>query len=222
MEKEIWCFTEANPQYEVSTFGNVRRFYKGVKSAGTVDRYKSIHPTPHKKGYLKMRIGYVHRLVALAFLPAVEGKTHVNHIDGNKQNNHYTNLEWCTPTENNLHAHHVLGLTVIKPVTLIHRKDRTIFGEFPSELNAKKTVGSLKGFLVVPTDLYSEDYVNTILDKPRKRREYAPSSGRKLTIREVIDIKKLITTGMRDYHIALKVGCKNMTVRGIRLGKLYR
>ena len=28
----------------------------------------------------------------------------INHIDGNKQNNHYSNLEWCTSAENKQHA----------------------------------------------------------------------------------------------------------------------
>ncbi|MBR9689145.1 HNH endonuclease [Bacillus cereus] len=46
----------------------------------------------------------VHRLVASAFIPKVEGKNSVNHIDGNPKNNCLSNLEWCDHTENNNHA----------------------------------------------------------------------------------------------------------------------
>jgi len=46
-----------------------------------------------------------HRLVAQLFLPPhEEDKTIINHIDGNKLNNHYSNLEWTTYYGNNLHA----------------------------------------------------------------------------------------------------------------------
>jgi hypothetical protein len=51
----------------------------------------------------RLRI-FVHKLVALTYLPRVEGKENVNHKDGNKLNNHYSNLEWVTPSENRLHA----------------------------------------------------------------------------------------------------------------------
>ncbi len=47
----------------------------------------------------------VHRLSMIAFNP-VPGyeNLQINHIDGNKFNNHISNLEWCTPMENIIHS----------------------------------------------------------------------------------------------------------------------
>ena len=46
----------------------------------------------------------VHRLVAKAFVENPRGLDIVNHIDGDKSNNNYTNLEWVTCSENTRHA----------------------------------------------------------------------------------------------------------------------
>lgn len=52
----------------------------------------------------KTRTCRVHRLVAQTYISNPEGKREVNHIDGDKSNNHVSNLEWCTSLENKAHA----------------------------------------------------------------------------------------------------------------------
>lgn len=61
----------------------------------------------------------VHRLVAMAFISNPENKPMVNHIDANKENNYYKNLEWCTRRENQDHSNR-LGLQVFIKGENIH------------------------------------------------------------------------------------------------------
>lgn len=52
----------------------------------------------------KRTVCKAHRLVAMLFLDNPKNEKVVNHIDGNKLNNHYENLEWCSHYHNNKHA----------------------------------------------------------------------------------------------------------------------
>jgi len=71
-----------------------------------------MHPAKGSDGYLatvirvngEKRNVAIHRLVALAFIPNPEHKEQVNHINGDKNNNSVSNLEWVTHEENIEHA----------------------------------------------------------------------------------------------------------------------
>lgn len=77
-----------------------------------------LKPCKSSSGYLKVSLGSkhknvsIHRLVAFAFVAGYEDGLEVNHIDGNKHNNHSSNLEWVTKSQNHKHKHSVLGKTV--------------------------------------------------------------------------------------------------------------
>ena len=90
---------------------------------GKVYSYKSfkwLRPDIDKNGYYKITLHYensryrfsLHRLVAKYFIPNPFNLPQINHIDGNKGNNHWSNLEWCSALYNNKHAR-ILGLNNI-------------------------------------------------------------------------------------------------------------
>lgn len=113
---EIWKDIENyEGYYQVSNLGKVRSLdrvqedslgrkypWKGKVMSPRINRDGYSQISLGKKGKVKTRT--VHRLVAEAFLEKIPTKNYVNHKDGNKENNHLYNLEWCTAKENTHHA----------------------------------------------------------------------------------------------------------------------
>ena len=89
-----------HPNYSIDEYGNIKN----------IKRDKQLKPYLTPKGYYKVVLNgthyFVHRLVALNFIPNPDSDNlvQVNHIDGNKLNNHIDNLEWVTCKKNINHA----------------------------------------------------------------------------------------------------------------------
>tara|TARA_R110000851_G_C13074764_1_gene565189 strand:- start:717 stop:1226 length:510 start_codon:yes stop_codon:yes gene_type:complete len=103
--KEEWIDIEGYEGfYQISSIGRVKSFHR--------KKPKILVCFISKNGYVRIELNLkgkakkypVHRLVALGFIKTCNTRLEVNHIDGNKLNNNLVNLEWCTPSENQIHA----------------------------------------------------------------------------------------------------------------------
>ncbi|MDA1658813.1 HNH endonuclease [Bacillus cereus group sp. TH153LC] len=108
--EEIWKpLVGFETTHEVSNTGRLRR-YSGFELKAHEQKGKRSNIL--SRYYFKVRneqtktnhTFYVHRAVAETFLENPHNKPEVNHIDGNPKNNHLSNLEWVTKTENINHA----------------------------------------------------------------------------------------------------------------------
>jgi hypothetical protein len=89
--------------YQISNHGRVRNIKLQILKQSLRDGYKSVNLTYNKT---ESKFIKIHRLVAFAFVPNNDpiNNNIVNHIDGNKLNNHHSNFEWTTIKANCQHA----------------------------------------------------------------------------------------------------------------------
>lgn len=123
-DKEIWKPLKAyniKNKYEISNYGNIR----------TKKNHKSISNTICRDGYLRVSLRLedggrecflVHRLVAFIYVDGynpITGKVIVNHLDSDRSNSYYENLEWVTYSENIKHGYdhgRIFKYTESKPI----------------------------------------------------------------------------------------------------------
>jgi hypothetical protein len=116
-QTEIWKdIPEFQGFYQISNLGRVRSCdrYVAKHKNGALSLLKgSLKKIVYEKNHYpfvdlyknnKRSKQYMHRLMAIAFLPNPKNLKEINHIDGNKQNFSPSNLEWCSHIDNCLHA----------------------------------------------------------------------------------------------------------------------
>lgn len=116
-ENEIWKDVIGyEGLYAVSNLGRIKSYDKIVKTKKLdyIRKGKILEQHAFCNGYLKTKLYNgsgkfwntpVHRLVATVFIENPNNYPIINHIDGDKTNNHIDNLEWCTQSHNNRHAY---------------------------------------------------------------------------------------------------------------------
>ena len=153
--REIWRGlkyrnVDYSERFEISNFGNLRRSdtHKSLKTNISGNGYLSYCASMGKRG--KYKLFKIHRAVAENFIPNPNSYPAVNHIDGNKQNNRFDNLECKHNAEHARKAGLSASKEVLmyaspkrKPVRAINLKTSEVV-EFPSIMEAARELGDGK------------------------------------------------------------------------------
>ena len=159
--------------YEVSDWGNVRsvdrtfEYYHPSAKKNIKRTFKGIvlRKVLNEDGYHKVTLvdrnhkgheGKVHRLVAQAFIPNLDDKPTVDHINGDKTDNNVENLRWATSMENNNNPNTIVNMRGIQNGRQLNRKDASkivyqydldwnYITNYPSASEAARQMGCNKG-----------------------------------------------------------------------------
>lgn len=155
MQQEIWKDIPGyKGLYQVSNLGRIKGVYRIVKNKDSqmVVGSKIKNPQLHqisgrpiislsKDGIKKTY--YIHRLVALAFIPNPDNLPLINHKDENPKNNNADNLEWCTAYYNVHYGNGIRKRAKLKSKAIyqIERLKHKIINRFESLTQAQNITG---------------------------------------------------------------------------------
>lgn len=191
MTKEIWKPIEGfEGLYEVSNLGRIKSIKRNTTKGGILKLY-----TNKQNGYVyagltknnRRKTFRVHRLVMSTFVGWSE--LQVNHIDGDKTNNKLSNLEYCTGSENMIHAYK----NNLEKVTWNKRVINLTTGKiYESATDAAKSVGGSKANAISRVCsgersayrnnkfAYYDDYINGTI--PKFKGKFTKRSSKSLWV----------------------------------------
>lgn len=228
-----------NKQYNVTRDGKVFKLDGRELSYNIRSNYLSVTllDFQNEKQY-KVK---VHRLVAYLYCPnySVTNLNVVDHIDGDKLNNHYTNLEWVTSSENQRRAIQ-LGLrnfnstsgeshylSTFTEAQLRECLSHPYFKPLMSLKNFKAIVAPLNCTLAQTKSLlYGNSWLSVTKDYGIVKRDELedradPDKSRKLTKEQVLEIHKHLFDGKTDTEIGNLFNVSNTMINNIRTGKMW-
>lgn len=114
---EIWIdIVGYEGLYQASNIGRIKSLSRVVNCRGekvAVRKEKILKYQVINSGYkvatlcidYNKKNVFVHRVIAESFVPNLDSKQEVNHINGIKTDNRAENLEWSTSSQNKIHAY---------------------------------------------------------------------------------------------------------------------
>lgn len=211
---EIW--KKYNEEYEVSTFGNVRRIDGNEPKIGLT-----------KGGYLYVyRYDQtIHRMVVETFIGKIPKGMVVNHIDHNKLNNHVTNLEITTYSYNTKEAYRLgfangkkgqeNSMAKVLETDVLEMYDLFRLGYSNSEV----------------ADLYGlhDRYISLIrhgkrwnyLYKQKVDTPFCKSYTYKVSRSAILTAHKLLTEGYSNLDVSKATGIEKSMISRLKTGKCY-
>lgn len=99
-----WRVLDFCQNYEVSEYGDVRNRNTGKILVKRLNRYGYLCSVISLGTNKKVKNWPLHKYVSLCFMGKRSEGMQINHKDGVKTNNHYSNLEYCSPGDNTRHA----------------------------------------------------------------------------------------------------------------------
>jgi hypothetical protein len=217
-----------NTVYSVNTDGQVKNDKTGLILKHNIERYSRVSingvSTP------------VHRIVAEVFIKNPDSKPQINHINGSKQNNCVSNLEWCTQSENQLHAFET-GLQISKKGE--EHFNVRLCNEDVLEIKELLLTGKHSGPEIAEVFGVNQQLISKINKghrwthitgwTPENRADVVVDYGKfiakhmaKLSAENIPSIRKMFIEGKKDPEIA-KIYCVNKgTINSIRNGKTWK
>lgn len=182
--KEIFVDIQEHENYAISNKGRVWSKKR--------DKFltPSVNSSDYKKVVLNGKNLYVHRLVAQAFCPNPNNLEEVNHIDGNKWNNNYTNLEWVDKSENAKHAFKI-GLRTISGYTRykVSQSSHRFTSDEIEEIKQLYYDGMSKQEIAKKFNCYSSTVCNILNNKTYREIEMTPYDTAKLLIDHLNELR---------------------------------
>lgn len=200
--------------YQVSNLGRVRNSRRGDRVLKpTLDGCGYPRVTLVKDGVRSTR--FVHRFVAIAFLPLEYGRDQVNHKNGVKADSCVDNLEWCTQLENMRHA----VKTGLKPSMVGENATNSLLTELQvleiRELRSRgtklKVIAEMYGVSLSAISMVVYCYTWKHLPSNVSKKCYRSRLGEE----QVLEIRRLRSQGLKFKAISEMFGVSQGAVSGI-------